>query len=87
MSNLPTASDPKLFVVKCKEGFEAQACNDIMDNYFKCLGTAQEFQIFSASFVEKTKGYIYIEAFVSKHAYYAIANIGVCAQKVTLVDF
>lgn len=58
-----------------------------MNYYFGCLGTPNEFQIQSVTTVDKTKGFIYIEAYASKHAYFAIADIGGVHQKLTLVDF
>jgi len=85
---LPTHADPKLFVVKCKPNEERDACLQIMKKYFECLGTPAEFQIFSACAVEKTQGYIYIEAFSDKHVYMAITNIPhVFGSKITLVNF
>jgi len=87
LSLLPTHADPKLFVIKCRPNEERIACLHIMKKYFDCLGTPAEFQIFSASAVEKSQGYIYIEAFSDKHVYMAIANVPNVFGKITLVNF
>jgi len=85
---LPTSNDPKLFAVKCKPNEERDACLSVMKKYFDCLGTAAEFEIFSAVAVDKTQGYIYIEAHSDKHVYLAIANIpNIFGSKVNLVQF
>jgi transcription elongation factor SPT5 len=85
---LPTSHDPKLFAVKCKPNEERDACLSVMTKYFQCLGTPAEFEIFSAVAVDKTQGYIYIEAHSDKHVYMACASIpNIFASKVFLVQF
>lgn len=71
---LPSKTDPKLFAVKCREGAEQDVCNRIMESYFEKLGTHEEFQIFSVSFVPKVPGYLYFEAFSNKHVFLAITG-------------
>jgi transcription elongation factor SPT5 len=84
---LPTNGDPKLFAVKCKPNEERDACLQVMTKYFECLGSPAEFQIFSCTAINKTEGYIYIEAYSDKHVYMAIANIpNIFGSKITLVS-
>jgi len=85
---LPTSADPRLYAVACKPGSEREACVLIMKKYFDCLGTPEEFQIFSVNAIDKTEGYIYVEAYNNKHVYLAIQNIGIVnSRKVSIVNF
>ncbi len=85
---LPTSADPRLYAVGCKPGSEREAAVLIMKKYFDCLGTTEEFQIFSVNAIDKTEGYIYIEAFNNKHVYLAIQGIGIVnSRKVAIVNF
>jgi transcription elongation factor SPT5 len=72
---LPTPRDPHIFAVKCKQGLERDAVLEVTKKYFDSMGTAQEFQMFSATCVDKTQGYIYIEARSNAHVYRAIQGI------------
>lgn len=85
---LPSAGDPKLFAVKCKPTEEREACLQVMKKYFECLNTPHEFQIFSVTSVDKTQGYIYVEAHSNKHVFMAVANIPIIyGSNVLLVSF
>ena len=72
---LPTFRDPNLFAVKCRDGQERVVVLEIMKKYFEYLGTELEFQVLSVSSVDKTKGFIYIEAATNYHIFKAIAGI------------
>ena len=88
LANLPAPTDPKLFVVKCKPTEEREACKQVMQKYFDCLNSPAEFEIFSVTSVNKTQGYIYIEAFTNKHVFMAVANIPIIfGSNVTLVSY
>jgi hypothetical protein len=74
---LPTLSDPKLFAVRCRIGYEKEAAIQMI-NKFVCLkGTDKELQIYSASALDKFQGYIYVEADREVHVRTAIQGIGV----------
>lgn len=61
-SAVPTLKDPKLFMVKCKNGFEKEMALSVGNKYLQLLKTDQAISPISASAIDKISGYIYIEA-------------------------
>ena len=55
---LPRMSDPKLFACPCKPGMEKETVAQIMNKFLM----NKNLSIYSAAFIEKFPGYIYIEA-------------------------
>ncbi len=60
--HMPTPNDPKLFSVKCKTGSERLLTLQLMNKYRAMAKKKKNPRIFSAT-SNKTKGYIYVEAY------------------------
>jgi transcription elongation factor SPT5 len=72
----PTIEDPKLFLVKCKQGKERQAVLTIMQKAFNLESQpSKRLQITSALCVEGFKGHIYVEAFKEGHVKAAVEGL------------
>jgi len=56
--NLPTMDDPKLFACRCKPGLEKESVIQIINKFLMYGGQS----IYSATFIEKFPGFIYVEA-------------------------
>jgi hypothetical protein len=54
--------DPKVFAVKCREKMERDAVLKLMHKYNYFMGKKEELMIFSASFIDKFPGFVYIES-------------------------
>lgn len=83
--NLPSVSDPSLWLVRCKRGSEKLASISIMQKAFVKLSENQPLMILSATSLSSLKGYIYIEAFKEAHVRQAIAGMHCMGHKVSLV--
>eukprot|EP01080_Neovahlkampfia_damariscottae_P012186 gene12186-5773_t len=70
----PTATDPKLFMVKCKHGKEREAVVTILQKSFD-LARTKPLLIHSAVALDTLKGVIYIEAYKEAHVKDAINGI------------
>merc|ERR1719242_1110460 len=83
----PTLSDPKLWMVQCRYGFERQAVLKVMNKYFATLNKPQkEIHILSAFTTDQNIGYIYVEAFKEIHVSRAVEGIeGLNMWKIKLV--
>lgn len=71
----PTLSDPKLFRVRVKSGFEREACVRVLRKYFDLLGKPGAFSIFSCSSLDKLGGHIFIEAMRSGDVRLAVEGL------------
>jgi hypothetical protein len=69
---MPTHSDPKLFQVNVKFGQEKNIAQRLMNKYLVLENTPNPIKIFSASALDKYKGFIFIEAMQEKHVTHAI---------------
>nr|CAG4718883.1 unnamed protein product [Naegleria fowleri] len=77
-SNLPTPEDPKLFLVKCKQGKEKEAVFTLLQKHFNLKNSPvkkDRLQITSALYIEGYKGKIYIEALKELHVKQAIQGL------------
>lgn len=68
-------NDPKLFAVRCKNGFEKESVFCIMNKFMSYLGKGEDLQIFSANYIEKFPGFVYIEAHKETHVREAIKDL------------
>ncbi|EFC40993.1 predicted protein [Naegleria gruberi] len=76
--NLPTPEDPKLFLVKCKQGKEKEAVMTLLQKHFSVKHSPNKkdrLLITSALFIEGFKGKIYIEAQKEVHVRHAIEGL------------
>ena len=63
--------DPKMFAARCKPGMEKETVAQILNKFLM----HKNLHIFSATFVEKFPGYIYIEAEREIHVKDAIGDL------------
>ncbi|GLJ49926.1 hypothetical protein SUGI_1061450 [Cryptomeria japonica] len=85
-ANLASVTDPKLWMVKCAQGFEREAACCLMQKYLDLMAQGTDLQILSAVALDHLKGYLYIEA--HKDAYVRQACKGmrnIYSQTVKLV--
>jgi transcription elongation factor SPT5 len=69
-------NDPKLWIVRCRPGYERTVCLDIMKNYFKLKNDDKSLKIFSVISLEHNKGYVYVEA-------KRVIHVNACLNNVT----
>ncbi|XP_050206845.1 putative transcription elongation factor SPT5 homolog 1 [Mercurialis annua] len=82
---LPSAQDPKLWMVKCANGCEREIVVCLME---KCSGKGAESRIHSAIHLNLLKNYIYIEADEEAHVREACKGLhNIYAQDILLVPF
>ena len=74
-ANLPKMDDPKLFAVRCKTGFEKESVFCIMNKFMSYLGRGEDLQIYSANYIEKFPGFIYVESHKEAHVREAIKDL------------
>ena len=85
-SLLPTVTDPKLWLVRCKPGKEREFAFMIMRRYFERQFAEEPLQIFSVVASDHIKGYIYVEATKLAHVMVAVNRIaGIFSSKTMLV--
>ena len=71
-NNLPTVSDAKLWLVKCKMGCERQIVLQLLNKYADMKQKGKPLSILSASCSDSVKQFIYVEAFKEVHVRTAI---------------
>lgn len=64
---MPSFSDPKIFMVKCRGGLEKEACVSLLRKYYELRNTDNEINIFSASALDKIPCCIFVEAYQEIH--------------------
>lgn len=69
---LPTPSDPKLWLVRCKIGKEKSIIHQLMRAFVELQNLDSPLQILSCTARDNLKGYIYIEAHKASHVAQAI---------------
>ena len=83
--NLPTAQDPSLWFVKCKNGSEKLSCISLLNKAAFKKKQKQPLLILSVTYLENIKGHVYIEAYKEAHVRQAIEGLQCFGNKVTLV--
>lgn len=77
----PTISDPLLWLVKCKQGSEREACICLMNKYLVLKRQGKPLNIISATISDKVQGHLYIEAFREVHVRDAIKGLRLIYQR------
>lgn len=70
----PKATDPKLWLVKCKKGKERENVFTLLKKYF-FNAKSMNLKIFSAFSIDALKGYIYVEAYKEANVREAVIGI------------
>lgn len=78
---LPTKSDPKLWLVKCKQGSEREACICLMNKYLALKKEGKPIHILSATVSDKVQSHLYVEAFREAHVREAIKGLMLIYQR------
>lgn len=78
--DLPTADDPKLFLVRCKPGKEREVVVFMMQKYQTHMNTSERMPI-SSVVATAVKGFVYVEAKKEAHVRSAIHSIPFLFQK------
>lgn len=85
-SHLPSAKDPNLWIVKCRQGEEKLVAMHLMRKCLAVEHTNEPFQIKSVIVKEGLRGMIYIEAFKHSHVMSAIEGFSALNQfNITMV--
>jgi len=83
---LPSASDPRLWMVKVKRNNEKLCALSLMNKTIDFASKGKPLSILSVSAPENVEGYIYVEAFKEIHVKEAIKGLAVVlGSKVILV--
>lgn len=77
----PTLSDPLLWLVKCKQGSEREACICLMNKYLALKQQGKPLHILSATVSDKVQSHMYIEAFKEVHVREAIKGLRLIYQR------
>jgi len=79
-SLLPSVKDPKLWMIKCKQGKEKQVVFTLMSKFLEKRFDIDRLQIKSVIAPEHLKGYVYIEAEKESHVVNAIKGMRTLQQ-------
>jgi len=82
---LPSASDPILFVIRCKEGKEKKIVVSLMTKFEYCKWNSLPINILSASASFTVPGHIYVEAFKECHVRQALEGIDGVFHKIVQI--
>ena len=72
-AELPTSADPKLWLVRCKDGAEAELLAAIANKYMQATTAGRQPAIMSA--LSSRKGSIFVEAFREAHVKQALEGV------------
>ena len=77
----PTRADPTLWLMKCKQGSEREACICLMNKYLALKQQGKPLSIISATVSDKVQGHLYIEAFKEIHVRAAVKGLNLIYQR------
>lgn len=80
-SLLPTIRDPRLWVVRCKPGYERKAIFSLLQKMFNMQKKGIELGIFAAVAPEHPKGHIYVEAVSAGQVGRAVDGLGLFSAR------
>ena len=80
-SVFPTPADPILWLVKCKQGSEREACICLMNKFLFLKKQGKPLSTISATVSDKVQGHLYIEAFKEVHVRAAIKGLNLIYQR------
>lgn len=69
---MPQREDPKLFRVRVREGFEREMALNLMNKFLALRDQPEQILIYSASALDRYKGFIFIEADNKAHVLHAL---------------
>lgn len=84
--NLPSTSDPKLWQVKVKRGFERTAAMALLNKSIDYARRNTPLEILSATASDNVDNYIFVEAYRKNSVVQAISNLNFCLGKIEMLS-
>lgn len=78
---LPTNADPTLWLVRCRQGSEREACISLMNKYLALKKKGTPISILSATISDKVQSIIYVEAYKEANVREAIKGLNLIFQR------
>ena len=82
---LPSASDPKLWQLRVKKGFEQRAAMALMNKSIAYAKEGKPLAIISATYVENLENFIFVEAYKDSDVKEAIEGLNFCFMKMDIL--
>jgi hypothetical protein len=84
-ARLPSVTDPKLWRVRVRKGWERIAAMALMNKQIDYANKDMPFSIISATFLDNIENFIFVEAHKSESIMEAIEGLDFCYKKIDII--